>query len=104
MTGPFTRRGADLLVAVRLTPRASREGIDGEVGLSDGRRVLACRVRAVAEAGRANAALEALLASIAGLPKSAASVETGHTARLKTVRLANAPADAEQRLNPGDAA
>lgn len=101
MSGPFTRRGADLVVAVRLTPKSARDGVEGISALSDGRRVLACRVRAVPENGRANGALEMLLADAAGLPRSAVRVKAGHTARLKTVVLGGAPADAEERLLAG---
>ncbi len=79
--------GADLLVDVRLTPRAGRDGIDGVKRLSDGRSVIAARVRAVPEDGKANAALEALIAAAAGVPKSSVRVVSGATARLKTVRL-----------------
>ena len=44
------------------------------------------------EKGAANAALEKLLASSLGLPKSAVSVVAGATSRLKTVRLSGDPA------------
>ncbi len=87
MTGPVRIEGDDLMVDVRLTPRAGRDGFDGPKALSDGRTVVAARVRAVPEDGKANAALEALVASAAGLPKSAAKVVAGATARVKTVRL-----------------
>lgn len=103
MSGPFIRRGADLVVAVRLTPKSSREAVEGVSVRSDGRRVLSCRVRAVPEDGRANGALEALLAKVAGLPRSAVRIESGHTARLKTVVLAGAPPEAEDRLLAGGA-
>lgn len=72
--------------------------MEGITTLSDGRGVLACRVRAVPENGKANGALEALLAEVAGLPRSAVRVEAGHTARLKTVILSAAPPEAENRL------
>lgn len=85
--GPFRLDGADLLVDLRLTPRAGRDGFDGVKLLADGRAVVAARVRAVPEDGKANAAVELLVAGAAGLPKSAASVVAGATARVKTVRL-----------------
>lgn len=87
MTAAFRIDGPDLLVDVRLTPRAARDGLEGLKTLSDGRAVLAARVRAVPEDGRANAALEALLADAAGLPKSSARVVAGQTSRVKTVRI-----------------
>lgn len=45
------------------------------------------RVTAAPEKGRANAAIEALLAKALGLPKSSVSVEKGETQRIKTVRI-----------------
>lgn len=96
--GPIRRDGADLLLEVRLTPRGGSDHIDGTKALSDGRTVVAARVKAVPEDGKANAAVAALLAAAAGLPKSAATVVSGSTARLKTIRLIGADADAEARL------
>ncbi|MBS1183777.1 MAG: hypothetical protein H6Q99_3657 [Proteobacteria bacterium] len=95
---PIRRNGSDLLVEVRLTPRGGRDRIDGMKTLSDGRTVVAARVKAVPEDGKANAAVAALLAAAAGLPKSAAAVVSGPTARLKTIRLTGASAEAEARL------
>lgn len=97
MTAALRIDGPDLLVDVRLTPRAGRDGLDGLKTLSDGRAVVAARVRAVPEDGRANAALEALLAEAAGLPKSSARVVAGPTSRLKTVRIAGG-ADRADRI------
>jgi uncharacterized protein len=54
-------------------------------------------VRAVPEKGKANAAVEALLAKALGLPKSAVSVEKGETQRIKTVRI-SAEASIRQAL------
>jgi uncharacterized protein YggU (UPF0235/DUF167 family) len=48
-------------------------------------------VRAVPEKGKANAALEALLAEALDVPKSAVSVIAGGTSRLKSVRVAGNP-------------
>lgn len=87
MTSWLRRDGADVLVDVRLTPRGGRDAIDGVQVLSDGRMVLAARVRAVPEDGRANAALEALMADAAGVPKSAVAVTSGATSRVKTLRI-----------------
>ncbi len=72
-------------LTLRLTPRGGRDVIDGIVRLADGRHVLKARVRAVAEDGAANAAAVALVAGIAGVPKSAVRIEAGHAARLKTL-------------------
>ncbi|WP_370676365.1 DUF167 family protein [Pleomorphomonas sp. PLEO] len=95
---PIRRDGANLLVEVRLTPRGGSDRIDGTKALSDGRTVVAARVKVVPEDGKANAAVAALMAAAAGLPKSAGTVVSGSTARLKTIRLTGADAEAEARL------
>lgn len=74
-----------------MTPRADRDAVDGVRVLSDGSEVLAARVRAVPDKGAANRALEALLAKTFGLPKSAVELRSGHTARIKSVRLEGDP-------------
>ena len=76
---------------VRLTPRSSRDAIDGIGQASDGSTHLVARVRALPESGAANAALEKLLATWLGLPKASISIVSGSTARLKTVRLTGEP-------------
>ncbi len=85
--GIVERRADHLRLFVRLTPKASRDGIDGPTTLSDGRTVLAARVRAVPEKGAANAALEKLLAKTLGVGKTQIEVAAGMTARLKTVMI-----------------
>lgn len=52
---------------------------------------LKARVRAVPEDGKANQALEMLLARALGMPKSAVAVVAGHTARSKTLRVEGEP-------------
>lgn len=81
-----------LRVAVRLTPRAAVDRVDGRKVLSDGAEVLAARVRAAPEAGAANAALERLLAEAFGRPRSAVRVARGGTARIKDVEISGDPA------------
>ena len=80
-----------LVISVRLTPKAALDRIDGIATLADGRTVLKARVRAVPEKGKANAALEALLAKALGMPKSAVTVIAGGTSRLKSVRVDGSP-------------
>ena len=76
---------------MRLTPKAACNRIEGIATLADGRSVLRARVRAAPEKGKANAALEALLAKALGVPKSAVSVIAGGTSRLKSVQVAGSP-------------
>jgi uncharacterized protein len=79
-------------VPVRLTPKAGRDEI---VGVEDhgGERVLKVRVRALPEAGRANAALERLVADWLGVAPSKVSVVQGGKSRLKGVAIAGDPDD-----------
>jgi len=77
--------GAEL--RVRAQPGASRDAIEGVGEDAGGQRFLKVRVRAVAEKGKANAAIEQVLAKALGVAKSAVSVEKGETQRIKTVRI-----------------
>ena len=89
--------GNDLLLSVRLTPGAAREDISGGWTDEKGAQWLGARVRAVAEKGRANAALIALLAKGLDWPRSAISLESGDSNRLKRLRIKGG-ADASARL------
>jgi uncharacterized protein YggU (UPF0235/DUF167 family) len=104
--GLVTRQGTDLLLSVRLTPKAAHDRIDGAEVRADGRAVLKARVRAVPEAGKANEALLQLLARSLDLPARALSLASGSTGRVKTIRIAGAPAGLEDRIAAlaGDAA
>jgi hypothetical protein len=99
-TKPFAlplRRSRDgVILAVRLTPKSSRDEV---VGSEDhgGECVLKARVRAIPEAGRANAALETLIARWLGVPQSTVSVAHGGKSRLKQVAVSG-DADALSRL------
>lgn len=81
--------GAEL--RVRAQPGASKDAVEGVAEDAAGQVFLKVRVRAVAEKGKANAAIEQLLARALGLPKSAVSVEKGETQRIKTVRISADP-------------
>ena len=77
-----------LSLFVRVTPNAGRDSIDGVEQRDDGSAVLRLRVKAVPERGKATAAVIVLLASALGVPKSAITVTSGDTARLKTLAVA----------------
>ncbi len=66
-------------IAVRVTPRASRDAIEG----FDGEGVLRVRVTAPPADGAANAAVAKLLASALGLPARDVVLVSGATARAK---------------------
>ncbi|MGB8276857.1 MAG: DUF167 family protein [Methylovirgula sp.] len=95
---PWTPRRDGLALTVRLTPKSARDALEGIEQLADGRAVLKARVRAVPEAGAANAALIRLLAKALGLPASAVSLESGATGRVKTLLLKGDAGALEMRL------
>lgn len=72
---------------VRLTPGASSDRVDGWGVDASGRPYLAVRVRARPIEGRANAALEALLAERLNIARSRVRVDKGATGRLKRIEL-----------------
>jgi len=77
------------LLDLKVSPKASRNAITGFMG-----EVLKVSVTAAPERGKANQAVEELLAEALGLPLSAISVVAGHTAKTKRVEikeLAEAP-------------
>lgn len=75
---------------MRVSPKSAREGIDGVVETAQG-PALTVRVRAVAEKGEANRAVEAVVAGWLGVPKSSIAVAAGGKSRLKTVLVAGQP-------------
>ncbi|MDC9822371.1 DUF167 family protein [Devosia sp. ZB163] len=91
MTAPFERLHDGLRLHLRVTPNAATDRIEGIEQRDDGTAVLRVRVSAVPDKGRANAAVIVLLAKTLGVPKSAITLVSGETARLKTVRIAGDP-------------
>lgn len=72
-------------LAVKLTPGASSDRIDGWDVDAEGRPVLKVRVRARPVEGEANEALIKLLAKALGVPKSAVALQRGGQSRTKMV-------------------
>jgi uncharacterized protein YggU (UPF0235/DUF167 family) len=94
-----TRSG--VVLKVRLTPKSSRDAIEGLADFG-GETVLKARVRAVPEAGGANAALTKLIADWLELPSSRVSVAQGTIVAIEgdaseLVRLIDAHLDALAR-------
>ena len=80
-----------LLVAVRVVPRATEDGLGG---MRAGRLVV--RVSAAPERGAANRAVRAAIASALGVRASEVHIEQGETSRDKVVSL---PPSAAPRLD-----
>ncbi len=90
MTGPADmpwRQTADgLVVRVRLTPKASRDGVEGIEATAEGPAIKA-RVRAVPSDGEANSAVAKLVAEWLDVPKSAVTLVSGGKSRIKSLAV-----------------
>ena len=95
---PWRAVAGGLLLSVRLTPKSSRDALEGVETLSDGRAVLKARVRAVPEDGKANEALLRLIAKALDVPRRDLDVASGATSRTKVVRFARADDELLARL------
>ncbi|MDF3075031.1 MAG: hypothetical protein K0S54_2698 [Alphaproteobacteria bacterium] len=93
-----TRDGA-IQFAVRVSPRSSRQGIEGLIRDENGAKFLKVAVNAPPEDGKANKEVLALLASTIGIAKSRLSLVSGETARKKVLRLEAVDAALLARLN-----
>ena len=69
-------------VAIRLQPRAKRNEVVGERA-----GAIVIRLSAPPEDGKANAALCAFVAKLAGVPRSSVEIVRGQTSRDKVVRV-----------------
>jgi uncharacterized protein len=83
--GPARREGGDLLIEVRVQPRATRTGFAGIIG-----ERLRIRLQAPPVDGRANAALVEFLSDAFGVPRAGVTIERGLSGRDKLVRIRGA--------------
>ncbi|KIL97635.1 hypothetical protein CCC_00696 [Paramagnetospirillum magnetotacticum MS-1] len=96
---PFTACAAGLKVAVRLTPKASRDRIMGAAPEADGSVVLKAQVTTVPEDGKANAALLKLLSKAWKIPKSDMDIVLGATDRRKVILISGDSEVLRKRLD-----
>lgn len=75
------------MLRVRLQPKSSADRLEGLMRNANGQAYLKARVRAIPEKGKANAALEKLIAKAICVPRSVVSVVKGSTDRVKTVQI-----------------
>ena len=84
---------------VKVVPASSRNGIAGWLG-----HTLKVRVTAPAEGGKANAAVEAIVAEALDLPRNAARIVGGRTSPRKVLEISGlSESDVYQRLSKGGA-
>jgi uncharacterized protein (TIGR00251 family) len=87
---PWRRAKDGVRLAVRVSPKASRDGIDGLTATPQGPAVQV-RVRAVPDEGKANAAVATAVAAWLGVPGRTVTVARGHKSRVKTLQIAGDP-------------
>ncbi len=89
----LSERGGAVVFAVRVTPRASRDAIEGEW-----QGALKVRLAAPPVEGRANEALRALLAERLKIPIAAVRIVAGERSRTKRVEVRGAGAERIREL------
>lgn len=77
-------------LTIRLTPGGGADRIDGAAQDEAGKTYLKARVSAPPEDGKANTALEKLIAKAFGVAKGKVSVVRGQTARIKQLEIQGA--------------
>jgi uncharacterized protein (TIGR00251 family) len=95
---PITPAKDGVRLALRLTPKASRDQIGEIAPEADGGAVLKVSVTTVPEDGKANAALIALLAKKWKLAKSSIEIIQGATDRRKTLFIEGEPDELARRI------
>ncbi len=101
MTGvsaAWSRSENGIRLAVHLTPKSSRNAVEGVAMQPDGSNVLKMRVRAVPEYGKANAAAIELLADWLNIPRSSFALEAGGKSRVKLFRIDGDPVALDSSL------
>ncbi len=93
----FRQKSDGLFLSVKLIPNAKTDAVYG-IEHRGKAVVFKARVRAVAEKGQANKALEKLIAKWLGVPKSKVVLTVGGKSRNKTLFIAGDPEDLKERL------
>lgn len=82
----YQARSDGLLLFVKLTPNARQDEVLGNVEGIEG-PLIAAKVRAIPDKGKANKALLALIAKWMNITKSELTLKSGHKSRLKTISI-----------------
>jgi len=96
---PYAAVEGGVRLALRLTPRAAKNGVDGIAQDADGRPLLKLRLVAPPVEGAANQALIAFLAKSLSLRKADISIRSGETSRIKILHLAGDSTTLLQKLD-----
>jgi uncharacterized protein (TIGR00251 family) len=96
---PYAAVEGGVRLALRLTPRAARNGVDGTVADAEGRPLLKLRLVAPPVEGAANEALIAFLAKTLSLRKADITIRSGETSRVKILHMPGDSAVILQKLD-----
>jgi hypothetical protein len=99
LPSPLSEAAGGCRLAVKLTPKASRNAIEGVAADSDGKGVLKVSVTAVPEDGKANKALIDLLAKEWKLAKRSIVIASGATDRRKSLFIEGDAGEIARLLN-----
>lgn len=91
-----TKQG--VILALRVTARGGRDGVEGIELQADGRPVLRVRVRAAATEGAANQAVISVIAKSFGVARTDLRLLSGRVARLKQLEVTGDPTELVARL------
>ncbi len=91
--GPLTAEARGVRVAVRVTPRANSDEVNGVERGADDKLWVIARVRAIPDRNKANVAIAKLIADEIGVAKTSVSVLSGATNRNKILLIEGDPGE-----------
>lgn len=94
---PWRTTADGVVLRVRLTPKSSKDGVDGLEHTAEGPAIKA-RVRAVPADGEANEAVARLVADWLGVAKSAVTLLAGGKSRVKSLAVRGEAAALTRRM------
>ncbi len=94
---PWRVSGHGVSMLARVTPKSGRDAVEGVVETAQG-PALQVRVRAVAEDGAANAAVEWVVAQWLGLGKTRVRIARGSKSRIKIIDIAGTAGELDALL------
>jgi uncharacterized protein (TIGR00251 family) len=94
---PWRMSGGCVIVRVRVSPKSSKDTIDGVEPTAEG-PAFKVRVRAVPADGEANEAVECQLADWLDVSKSCVAVVSGHRSRVKSLKITGDATSLDRRL------
>lgn len=89
---------AGFRLKIRVAPSARRNGFDGWLEDADGLQRLKVSVTAAPEKGKANKAVQKLVAKALGVASGSVEVVQGETTRLKTLQISGDPLETAERI------